>query len=161
LIGGYKRSQPLEVLQIGARIVVRSFQNERSVFQLRMASDTSQGVCANVSLADVPMAIDAGVVWDTGVVEVNGANVFSLHCFLDALNESLKTVFFTNVVARGESVCGVKADAERELWTDAHDRFEVLETMTDAVALSGSVFEQDAELPELQSFARNLQTCRA
>src|SRR5678815_644160 len=65
-----------------------------------------------------------------------------------------------------ERVRRVEANAEWNLRTGLHDRGEMLKTMSDAVALSGGVFEQDAELrartrAELHALARDLQTLRA
>jgi len=54
-----ERSQPVKILQICARIVVRRFEDERSVRQLWMLRKATQGFCADVALADVPVSIDS------------------------------------------------------------------------------------------------------
>src|SRR5687767_2187335 len=56
---------------------------------------------------------------------------------------------------------GVDADSERQLWTRVHDRAQMLEPVTDALTLSRSVFQKDAQLAESQSLASNLQTNRS
>src|ERR1051325_9803000 len=89
---------------------------------------------------------------------MDGVHVFSLDCFLNALEECFESVFFANVVTGGECVGGVETNAERQLWASAHERFEVFEAMTDAVALSGSVLQKDFQLAEPQALARDLQT---
>src|SRR5688572_19289102 len=56
---------------------------------------------------------------------------------------------------------GVDADAERQLRTRVHDRAQMLEPVADALPLSGSVLQKDAQLSESQSFASDLQTERS
>ncbi len=58
----HKRSQHFEILEVRARIVVRSFQNEGCVCEFRMLGDATQRLVANVSFADMPVPIDARVV---------------------------------------------------------------------------------------------------
>ena len=59
-IGGVdKGAKSLNVLQIGARIVVGCFQNESCVFQFRVPGNAAQSVATDVALANVPMSIDA------------------------------------------------------------------------------------------------------
>src|SRR6185369_9510584 len=123
-----------------------------------MTSDAAECLGADVAFADVPVTIDARVVSSARIVEVNGAHVFSLHCLLHSLKQRLQSVFLANVISGGECVCRVETNCERKLWANAHDRFKVFETMTDAVALSRSVFQKDFQLSELQTLARGLQT---
>ena len=131
------------------------------MFQFWMAGDAAQGVGADVAFADVPVAIDAGVVRRARIVEVNRVDVLSLYCVLHSLHQRLKAVFFTNVVAGCEGVRGVETNAEREFGTSAHELLKVFETMADAVALAGSVFEEDFEFAKPHTLARDLQTRRA
>src|SRR5689334_10867188 len=126
-----------------------------------MTSDATQCFGADVAFADVPVTIDARVVDSARIVEVNGAHVLSLHCLLHSLKQRFESVFFTNVVSGRERVCSVETDGERKLRANAHDRFQMFETMTDAVALSGSVLQKDLQLSKPQALARDLQTRRA
>src|SRR6185369_5938296 len=54
-----KRSQRLQVLEVRARIVVRSFQNERGMSQLWMRSKSPQRFSSYVTFADMPVPIDS------------------------------------------------------------------------------------------------------
>src|SRR5688572_7511415 len=56
---------------------------------------------------------------------------------------------------------GVDADAQRQFRTLVHDCAQMLEPVTDALALSRSVLQKDAQLSESQSFASNFQTNRS
>src|SRR6185369_13887582 len=123
-----------------------------------MTSDATQRFGSDVALADVPVAIDARVVDGARIVEMNGAHVFSLHCLLHSLKQRLQSVFLAKVISGGECVCRVETNCERKLWANAHDRFKVFETMTDAVALCRIVFQKDFQLSELRTLARGLQT---
>src|SRR5688500_15590393 len=126
-----------------------------------MTGNATQCLGADVPFADVPVTIDAGVVNGPRVVEMNGADILHFHRLLHALNESVESVFFANVVACCERVRRVETNAERDLRAQLHDQREMFEAVTDTVALSGSVFQQDAKRAELQPFARDLQTFRA
>ena len=126
-----------------------------------MTGDAAQRFGADVPLADVPVSIDAGVVNRARVVEVNGTDVLDSHRLLHTLNQRVETVFFADVMACCERVGRVEANAERDLRTQLHNQREMFEAMTDAVALSGSVLQEDAKLVELQPLARDLQTLRA
>ena len=128
------------------------------MFEFRMLRDASQCVRADVAFADVPVTIDARVVGSARIVEMDGAHVFESSQFFELFESALRAIFFANVVTGSEGVCRVEANAERKLRTNAHDLVEMFEAVTDAVALSRSVFEQDAKRPELQSLARDLQT---
>src|ERR1043165_1129324 len=55
----------------------------------------------------------------------------------------------------------VHADAERKFWASIHDRAQMFEAMTNALALSRGVLKQNPELSESQTFARDLETERA
>ena len=59
LIRGYKRSQPLEVLEVCARIVVRSLENESSMFEFWMTRDAAKCVGADMTFADMPVPVDS------------------------------------------------------------------------------------------------------
>ena len=130
------------------------------MFEFWVTGDAAQCVSADVAFADVPVTIDAGVVSGARVVEVDGAHVSDLHCLLHSLQQRVQAVFLTDVVAGRERVCCVEANADRKLRAESHDHVEMFEAMADAVALSGSVLEQDTQRTEPQTFARNLQTLR-
>src|SRR6266850_3501093 len=58
----HKRSQRFQVLQISARIIVRSLEDERSVRQFRMPRKAAQSCAPDMTFTDVPVPIDARVV---------------------------------------------------------------------------------------------------
>jgi hypothetical protein len=140
-----KRPQHREVFDVGTGVVVWSFENEGSMLELGVPGDALQGVGADMAFTDVPVAVDARVVGGARVVEVNGADVFEFDGLLNSLKQPFETVFFANVVTRRESVCGVETNAQRKFRTDAHDLVEVLDAVTDAIALAGRVLEQNAK----------------
>jgi hypothetical protein len=111
--------------------------------------------------SDVPVPVDARVVRRARIVEVNRVDILSLHSLLYSLNQRFQAVFFANIIAGGKRVRSVETNTHRDLWTDTHDLLEMLETMSDAVALPGSVFQEDFEFAKLQSLACDLQTRRA
>src|SRR5687768_5599048 len=116
-----------------------------------MAGDAAQSVGADVTFADVPVAIDAGVVDRARIVEVNGANVLDAYRLVHALNQRVQTVLFADVVTCCEGVRGVEADSERNLRAHLHEQREMFETVADAIALSGCVFKQDSQRATVRS----------
>jgi len=72
--------------------------------------------------------------------------------------QCFESVFFANVVTGGEGVRGVETNTEREFRTDANDLLKMLETMADAVALPGGIFQKNAKLAKPQTLTRDLQT---
>src|SRR5690349_9925542 len=122
-----------------------------------MLGDAAQGFGADVAFADVPVTVDAGVVNGARIVEVNGANALQTDCLLNSLQQRIEPVRVANVVTSGERVRRVETNPERQLRTRVHDLAEMFEAVTDAVALSGGVFEQDAQRTEFQTLARDLQ----
>ena len=155
-----KRSEHREVFEVGAGVVVRGFEDEGSVFQLWVTRDTAQGFGADVTLADVPVAIDAGVVNGARVVEVNGADVLDSHGLLHPLNQRSETIFLADVMTGSKGVRRVEANAERDFRTQLHDQGEMFEAVADAVALPGGVFQQDAQAYETQTDFNPLQLPR-
>ena len=121
-----------------------------------MASNAAQCFGADVTFTDVPVTIDARVVGGARVVEMNGVHVFGFYCLLHSLKEGFESVFFTNVVSGCEGVGGIETNAERKLWADAYDRFQVFETMADAITLARRVFQKDLQLAKPQTLAGDL-----
>ena len=78
-----------------------------------MLCDTPQGVSADVTFADVPVAIDARIILRARVVEVNCPNTLNAHRLLHALNQRLKPVSLANVITRCKRVRRVEANTER------------------------------------------------
>src|SRR6185369_16835794 len=126
-----------------------------------MTRDATQGFGADVAFADVPVAIDARIVHGARVVKMNRVHVPRLHCLLYTLEQRFESVFLADVVTGGERMGRVETNAERQLRASAHERFEVFEAMTDAIALSRRVFQKNFQLAEPQTLARNLQARRA
>src|SRR5689334_21227335 len=104
-----------------------------------MACDATQRLGADVAFADVPVSIDTRVITGARIVEMNGAHIFGFHRLLYSLKQRFESVFLAYVVAGSERMRRVETNAERQLWANADDRFQVFETMADASALSGSV----------------------
>src|SRR6266849_1138596 len=77
------------------------------------------------------------------------------------LQRRLQSVCFANVVSSGERVRRVHAHTQRKLRTCIHNRAQMLKAVADALALSRSVFEQNAEPSKIQTFAGELKTERA
>src|SRR5439155_13483527 len=71
------------------------------------------------------------------------------------------SVRLAKIVAGGKRMRSVDACAQREFRTRLHNRAQVFEAMTDALALARSVLQQEAQPSELQTFAGQLKTQRA
>src|SRR5215471_19068383 len=114
-----------------------------------------------MSFTDMPVPIDSRVVGCLRVIEVHGAHILQSDSPFDYGNRRFQAISFTNVIARSEGMRGIDADAERQLRTRFHDRAQMFEAMADALALTGSVLEQDSKLTETQTLAGELQAERA
>ena len=116
-----------------------------------MLSHSPQRIPADMTLPDVPVTIDSGVIGCPRIIEVNCAHIVSADFAIQCLHRRVQAIFFSNVVTGGEGVGRVDAHTERDLRTRFHDLAEVLKPVTDAFTLSGGVLEQDAKRTEIQT----------
>src|SRR6267142_4733512 len=77
------------------------------------------------------------------------------------LQRRLQSVGFANVVTGGERVRRVHAHTQRKFRTCIHNRAQMLKAVADALSLSRSVIEQNAQPAKLQTLAGELKTKRA
>jgi hypothetical protein len=113
-VGFDKRAQERDVARVVARLVLRGLQQEGGVRELGGAGDAGEGCGADVAEADVPVAVDARVVGGARVVEVDGADVARADVLRQRVERGGEAVLFAYVVAGGEGVGRVEADAEVE-----------------------------------------------
>src|SRR5262245_56985828 len=116
--------------------------------QLWMAGEAPQCFPADMSLADVPVPIDARVVSRLRVIEVHGAHIPESDSPLDYRDRRFQSIRFPNVIAGSEGMRGIDANAERQFWTRFDDGAQMFEAMTDAFALAGCVLKQNAQATE-------------
>lgn len=152
----YERSQCLQIPQIRARIVVRSFQNESGVGQFRMTRDSPQRRAPDVAFADVPVAIHAGIVRRARIVEMDCPHLLQTDKTIDRLQGGLQSVCFANVVTGGEGMRRINAHAELKFGTGIHDCAQMFEAVPDTFTLTRGVLQQNAQRPEFQTFAGKL-----
>src|SRR5581483_2198509 len=119
---GDKRPEAFQILQISPRIVVWRFQDESAVREFGMLREPTQRISADVPFADVPVPIDAWVVRRFRIIEVNGADTLQPNSPFDDRYERFETIFFANVITRGERMRGVDTDAKRQLRRCFYDR---------------------------------------
>ena len=62
-----------------------------------------------------------------------------------------QTVVLANVVARCESMSSVETDSQRKQWAKIHDLAQMLEAMSDTLALAGCVLQQNSQLAQIQA----------
>src|SRR5437879_6205645 len=117
-----------------------------------MLRKAAQSFSADMTFADMPVPIDARVERRARIVEVHGAHVFQSHRAPNDFNRRFQPVRLAKVVAGGKRMRGVNAYTEREFRTRIHNRAQMFEAMTDALALTGRVLQQNAQLSELQTF---------
>src|SRR5882672_9224958 len=129
--------------------------------QFRMPGHAAQGVAADVSFADVPVAIDSRIVRGPRVVEVNCAYFAGTNCVFEFVDQGFQTIFLTKVVAGGERVRGVKANAQRKLGTGIHDYAQMLEAMANTFSLSRRIFQKNPQLSQVEPADRKLNTVAA
>src|SRR2546423_12603247 len=106
----------------------------------------------------MPVAINSRIILGLRVVEMNCAHALRADVAFKRFDGGVEAVHLAHVVACGESMSGVEADAEVEFWTGFDDLAQMLEAMTDARALPGCVFQQDAKRAKRQTIASDTQT---
>src|SRR4028118_2361412 len=124
-----------EVALVVSGFVERRFEDEGGLREFWMPCDACEGFRADVSEADVPVAIHARVVVGLRIVEVDGADVLCADVSFERVEGRAGSVFVAEVVPGGEGVRGVEADAERERGTGGDNVSEVLEAVADARSL--------------------------
>jgi hypothetical protein len=117
----------------------------------RVRGDAAQGFEADVAEAEVPVAVDARIIRGARVVEVDGAHVLDTDVVVERFESGREAVLFAEVVAGGEGVGRVEADAEAESRTLGDNLAQVLEAVADALALPGGVLQKDAEVSDRKS----------
>jgi len=79
-----------------------------------MAGDAAERGAPDVTATEVTVAIHARVVFGLRVVEMDDTNVFSADVFFERVEDGVEVVFFAKVIAGGESVRCIEANAEIE-----------------------------------------------
>ena len=87
-----------------------------------------------------------------------GADLTRLYGFLNPFNQCLEPVLFPQIIARSEGVGSIEANGERQFRAPIHKFSQVLEAVTDALALSRSVLQKYLQLSQIQPTRSNFQT---
>src|ERR1041385_383465 len=101
--------------------ILRRLQHFGDAAETRVVDDVREGVAADGALADVLVAVDARAEGLLRVVEVKRADVLDADVALHLVDQPLPAVACADVVARGEDVAGVDADADARLVVDGAD----------------------------------------
>src|ERR1051326_7252953 len=111
--------------------------------EARVVEDEAEGVDADFSLADVLMPVDARAERLLRVVEVERADLADAGVAVDLVDDALPSVARADVVAGGEDVAGVDADADALFVVDeGDDPPPLLQRAAEARALARGSLEQ-------------------
>src|SRR5688500_5845057 len=110
-----------------------------------MARDASHRFDADVSFADVPMAIDTRIVRSTRIVEVDRPHVFQANSSIHLLNQRVQSVFFPNVISGSERMRRIKTDSECKRGTAIHYLAQMFEAMSDTFTLPCRVLQKNSK----------------
>src|ERR1043165_5684496 len=121
----------------------------RDAPEARVGDDGAEGLRADASLADVLVAVDARAERLLRVVEGERADFADADVRVDLVDDALPSAARADVVAGGEDVAGVDADADALLFVDeVYDPAELLERAAEAGALPrGGLEERDDLVP--------------
>src|SRR6267154_3653373 len=100
----YERAQHFHIPDVVGVWLRGCFQNEGCVPQLRMAGNAPQSIGSNMSLADVPVAVDTRIVSRSRVVEVDSADAAGADSSLYDLHRRFESFFFADIVSGRKSV---------------------------------------------------------
>src|ERR1043165_5615983 len=107
-----ERAEHGEVARVVAEFVLRSLQQERGVGEARGAGDAPERVRADVAEAEMPVAVNARVVFGLRVVEVDGAHVAESDVRVERVERGTQSVVGAQGAAGCEGVRRVEADAQ-------------------------------------------------
>src|SRR5438477_4433845 len=99
----------------------------------------------------MPMPIYTRVIVSSGIVEMDGANVFQADVFFERLHRSLESVLIPNIVACSKGMRGVKADAKIQIATCSHNCSKVFEDVANTCPLACGIFQQNPKLAKFQA----------
>src|SRR5579885_3233586 len=154
-------SKQSEVARVVPEFVHGRLKDERGLGEARLARDPCERLGPDLAEADVPVAVNARIIGRLRVVEVYSTNISEAHIFFERFKSGRKPVLVAQVVARGEGVRRVEADAEVQAGALLSNLAQVLEAVADALALTRRVLKQDSERAKFDSLARGLQTLGA
>ena len=117
------------------------FQEEGDVLEGRVAHYGGKTRLADVALADVVVAVNAGAAKLFGVVGVHRCQVFRADGLVKLGNHRLHPVRRGQVITGGETVLGVQADAEAGVIHSLENAAQFLELGSQVLAHSGHVLQ--------------------
>src|SRR5439155_23202726 len=85
----YERAEHIQVLQIGARVVVGCFEDESGMREFWMLGHATECLRADVAFANMPMSIDTRIVRGARIIEMNNAHPLCPHRAFYLFNQSL------------------------------------------------------------------------
>lgn len=136
----------VEAVQVASagRETFGGFEDEGATADAPVGQETAEGGFAQLALADVVVAVEAAVEIGFGIVGVDNAETVQADGFVEQSDGVSVTVVGAEIVAGGEDVAGVEADAKAVGRFDSvDDAGEVFEGVAEGVAGAGGGFEQD------------------
>ena len=128
--------------------------------ELRMTGDTPQRIRPDMTLSDVPVAVDTRVVFSSRIVEMDCPDLLCSHLAIKCLDRCFESLCRADVVTGGEGMSRIEANAKGQAGTGLHDFSQVLKTMTNALTLTGSVFQKNPKRTQIESVRCAFQTLR-
>lgn len=130
----------VEVLGLGG------FEAGGVIAEAGVVDDVPEGGAPEFALADAGVAVDAGAEGGGGVIQVEGEDLVEADRGLDFFEGLFPAGGGTEVIAGGEAVGGIEAEAESAGFGDAVvEGGEVGDAVAEAGALACGVFEGDAD----------------
>lgn len=124
-------------------LALGGFEIHWEVAESPVAQEQAEGLEAEVTAADVGVAIDAAAEGFFRVVEVQGAELLEADGAVELAEGVAVVAGGVEAVSGGEDVAGVDADAEAVGIADGVENLgEVLEAVTERGALAGGGFEE-------------------
>lgn len=123
---------------------IRGFQDRRCLLKTRVVDEIPERGESHRTPPDVRVSVDAGPPGPQAVIQVEASDSPMAKAANCLIQHRLRSGLAGQVVAGGEEVAGVQADADPPGCIDPRENLlQVLESVPKAVSLSGGGFEAD------------------
>ena len=148
--------QGVEILSVAGAL--GRFEIHREFCEAAIVQEISEGVDAEVSLADVLVAIDSGGEGLFAIVQMKRAQMVQTDDAIELLERLGEFAFRAERVAGGEEMAGVEANSQSRGILGAFEQFrEVFEAMAQAGPLPRGRFEPDLDLVRGRGSQNNIE----
>ena len=121
---------------------IRGFQDRRCLLKTCVVDEVSERRESDGTPPDVRVPVHPGATWTQAVVEVEAADPPPAETSDRLVHDDLRSGLAGQVVARGEEMAGVQADADPPGCIDPRqDLLDLLQPMPETVALTGRDLE--------------------